>query len=40
MAYTALAFSCWVGSMMRISAKSTPTNDTNYNCHINAVKRV
>ena len=24
-------------SMMRINAKATPTNDTNYSCHIKAV---
>ena len=27
-------------SMMRINAKATPTNDTDYNCYIEAIKLV
>ena len=37
-AYTALANSYWLVTMTHTDAKATPTNDTNYSCHIKAIE--
>ena len=39
MAYTALAYSCWV-STMHMNAYVMPTNDIDYNCHIKAIELI
>ena len=40
MAHTALAHFIRLVSMTHINAKATATSDTNYNCHVKAVKLV
>ena len=38
MAYTALAYSYWAAT--RMDAYITPTNDTDYSCHIKALEHI
>ena len=40
MAYTALAYSYWASFHERMDAYVTPTNYTNYSCHIKAVELI
>ena len=39
-AYTVLLYSYWLVSMMRMDAYVTPTNNTDYSCHIKAIELI
>ena len=40
MAYTVLAYSYWLVSMTHMDAYITPTNDTDYSCHLKAIELI
>ena len=41
MAYTALAYSYWASLLdAHADAYATPTNDTDYSCHIKAIELI